>query len=95
MASHGLDGGHVYGVYIGSFFTVHLNAYEVLIHKFGDTFVFKRFVFHNVAPVTGGISNTQQDGDITGFGFFKSLFSPGKPINGVVFVLQEIRARFF
>src|SRR5438552_347371 len=52
-----LDKRHVNPVNIGAFFPVHLNVHELPVHDRGHFFVLKRFVRHDMAPVTGGIAN--------------------------------------
>jgi len=40
-----------------------------------------------MAPVAGGIANTQEDGLVFGTGFGKGFFAPWIPINRILFVL--------
>jgi hypothetical protein len=47
-----------------------------------------------VAPVAGGIANRKKYRFIFGFGFYKRFLTPGIPVDGVVFVLQQV-GRFF
>jgi hypothetical protein len=52
--------------------------------------VLKGFPFHDVAPVTGGITNGQKYGLIFLPGLLKRLICPGIPIHGIVSMLQQI-----
>src|SRR5690242_11047613 len=52
----------VYLVEIWSFLAIHFDVDEMLIHDRGGGFVFERFMCHHMTPVTGGISNRQQNG---------------------------------
>jgi hypothetical protein len=40
--------------------------------------------------VTGGIADAQEDGLILIPGFLQGFFSPRKPVNGVVGVLEKV-----
>ena len=54
-----LDKVHVNGIKIGSFFPVHLDVDEVFIHQQGNFFILKGLILHDVAPMSGRISNAQ------------------------------------
>jgi hypothetical protein len=43
-----------------------------------------------MAPVTGGVSDTEEDRFVLGERFGKGFFAPGIPIHGVVGMLEEI-----
>jgi hypothetical protein len=42
---------------IGPLFPIHLDIYKMPIHEFGNRLVFKRFFFHNVAPMAGRVTD--------------------------------------
>ena len=83
---------HIKVIHIGMLFPVHLDAYKSLIHQGGNAFVFKRFPFHHVAPVTGCISNANQQGFVFRHGTLQCLFTPGIPFHWIILVLKQIRA---
>ncbi len=62
--------------------------------KAADLFVFKRFAFHDVAPMAGRIADAQKDGFVLRARLGERFVAPRKPVHGIVRVLQEIR-RFF
>src|SRR3989304_1995022 len=66
----------------------------MLIHEGGGEFIFKRFMFHNMTPMTGSISNAQKNWLIFCSGTGKSLFSPGIPINWIMGMLEQVRRVF-
>ena len=49
---------------------------------------------HDMAPMTGGIANGQQDGPVLGAGKVEGFLAPRVPVNRIVLVLQEIGAGF-
>ena len=57
MATHGLNGFHVYLVNIGTLFSIDFNANKMGIHDLCDLLLLKRFVLHHMTPMTGGVSN--------------------------------------
>jgi hypothetical protein len=48
-----------------------------------------------MAPVAGGIADRQKYGLVAALRFGQSFGSPGPPIDWIVFVLEQIRARLF
>lgn len=48
---------HINFVHIRPFFTIHFNWNKFVIEDLRDLFTLKRFSFHHMAPVTGGIAN--------------------------------------
>ena len=87
---HGDGGLHVDLIEIRAFFTVNLDADVVTIHERGDLVVLKRFPLHDVAPMTGGIPNGQEERLIFFLGQIESFLSPGMPSHRVVGVLQQV-----
>jgi hypothetical protein len=47
-----------------------------------------------MTPVTGGITDTQQDRFVFTLGLGKCFLAPGMPVNWIVGMLQEIRTGF-
>ena len=93
-AGGGLDEHHVDAVDIGAFFAIDFDGDERAIEDFRDSFVLEGLPFHHVAPVTGGISNGEEDGFVFGAGAGEGFFAPGEPVDGVVGVLEEVGAVF-
>ena len=95
VSCHRLDSSHVNGIHVRALFAVHLNADERLVHHGGDLGILERLALHNVAPVAGGVADAEKDGQVSLAGGLKRLLAPGIPVNGVVFVLEQVKACFF
>jgi len=85
---------HVDAVNVRAFLTVNFYVYEVGVHQRGGFRVFERFVRHDMTPMTGGVSDAQEDGLIFHPGFGQRFFSPRMPVYRVVGVLEEIGGCF-
>ena len=85
-----LECGHVHLVDIGSFFAIHLDIDEVLVHQNRDIGIFERLALHYVAPVTCGVSDRQKDRTIFRPCPGKGLLSPGIPVDRIVGMLQQV-----
>ena len=90
----GDQGLHINGVDVRPFFPVHFDVDEQLVHDRGGFRRFKTFVGHDMAPVTGRITDGQQDRFIFRPCFLQRPFSPGQPMDRVVFMLQQIGTGF-
>ena len=66
---------------------------EQLVHHARGGVVLKALVRHDVAPVAGRIADREQDRLVAAFGFRQRFGPPGPPVDRVVLVLQQIRAR--
>ena len=93
LAGHGLDGVHVDGVDVGSFLAVDLHADEALVHQRGGRVVLEGLVRHDVAPVAGRVTHREQHGAVLGPRPLERLVAPRVPVDRVVRVLAEVRAR--
>jgi len=93
-AGHGDGGLHVDGVEVGAFFAVHFDVDEVFVHEGGGGGVFEGFVRHDMTPVTGGVSDAEEDGFVFGAGFCKRFFAPGVPVHRVIRVLEQVGGIF-
>ena len=91
LTGHGLRGGHVNFVDVGAFLAVHLDADEMFIQKFGHGFVLKRFAFHDVAPMAGRVTDAEKNGFVFRARLFEGFIAPGKPIDRVMLMLEEVR----
>ena len=83
---------HVHGVEVGTFLAVDLDVDEPLVHQLRNRGVLERLVLHHVAPVTGRVADREQDRLVLGARAFTRVVAPGVPVDGVVRVLEEIRA---
>ena len=93
-AGHDLHGVHVDLVEIGTLFAIHFDADEVVVHQLRDGLVFERLVLHHVTPVTGGVSDAEQDRFVFLLSTQQGFLGPGMPVHGIVCVLKQIRAGF-
>src|SRR6266446_9486912 len=85
-----LDESHVNAIHIESFFAIDFNVHKLAIHDFGGGSIFERLVRHDVAPVTGGITDREKDGFVFASRFFKRFLAPGKPFHRVIGVLKQV-----
>ena len=93
VAGEHLHGVHVDVVDVRAFLAVDLDADEVLVHHPRDVGVLERLAFHDVAPVAGGVADAEQDRLVLAPGALERLGAPRVPVDRVVGVLAEIRAR--
>ena len=92
-AGHGLDGLHVDGVDVGALLAIHLDRDEPGVELLGGLLVLEGLVRHDVAPVTCGVADRQEDGTVLGPGPGEGLLAPRVPVHRVVGVLAEIGTR--
>ena len=85
---------HVNAVDVGTFLPVHLDAHEPIIEQLGDVPILEGLALHDVTPVARAVADRQEDQLALFLGPGKSLRPPGKPIDGVVGMLEEIGAAF-
>jgi hypothetical protein len=85
-----LDESHVNAIHIGSLFTIDFNVHKLAIHDFGGGSIFEGLMRHDVAPVTGGITDREKNGFVFASRFFERLLPPGKPFHRVIGVLQQV-----
>ena len=81
-------------VQIWPFLTIHLDIDKQPIHDIGRAGVLEGFVGHDVAPVTGGITNRQQNRQITLAGDGQRFVIPGIPVDRIMGMLQQIGTGF-
>ena len=94
MAGQSLHRSHVDLIKIGPFLPVHLDADKIFVEKPGHLRVFKGFMSHDVAPVTGGIADGEKNRLVLLARQGKGLFSPREPGHRVEGMLEEIGAFF-
>ena len=83
---------HVVLVDIRPFFAIDFDGDAAAPERRRDFGIFEGFVFHDMAPVTGGVADGQENRLVGGTGGGKGLLSPGVPVDGVFGVLQQIGA---
>jgi len=94
MRAQSMDGIHVDLVDIRPLFTVDLDIDEMLVHQLSRERILKALVRHDMAPVAGGIANREEDGLVLCTGVLECGITPWIPVNGVMLVLQQVRAGF-
>ena len=94
LLAGGMESGHVDLVDVGALLTIDLDVHEKLVHDRGSFRVFEAFVGHDMAPMTGGIADGEENGLVGGFGLGERGGPPGAPMDGVVLVLKQIGAGF-
>ena len=90
---HRLHGIHVDAVEVGPFLAVDLDRDEPLVHQRGRLVILERFALHHVTPVARGVPDRQEDRHVAVARRSEGRFAPRVPVDGVVRVLQEVRAR--
>ena len=81
------------GVDVGPFFAVNFYVDEEIVHETCDGVVFEAFVRHDVAPVTCGVADTQQDRFVVSGCFCEGVRAPDLPVHRIVLVLDKVGAR--
>jgi hypothetical protein len=86
--------GHVDAIQVGTFFAIHFDVDEVLVHQRCGFRVFEGFVCHDMTPVASRIADAQKDGLVLSFGFCQGFVTPGIPVHRIIGVLEKIRGSF-
>ena len=81
-------------VEVGPLLAVHFHVDEQPVHDRGRRLILERLVRHHVAPVTGGVTDREQDRTVELLRPCDRSLAPWIPVNRVCGVLPEIRARF-
>ena len=89
-AGHYLSRIHINFIKVRPFFPIDLDANKFLVHDLRNCFVFEAFLLHHMAPVAGGVTNTEEDGLILLPGPAQRFLAPRVPIDRVVSMLQKI-----
>ena len=89
---HHLADRHVDLVDVRAFLAIDLDVDEGLVHQRGNLWVLEALVLHHMAPVAGGITDREKDRFVLLGGFVERLRAPRIPVDGVVGVLQQVRA---
>jgi hypothetical protein len=85
---HHLHKGHVHFVNVGSLFSVYFDVDEVFIHYLGNFFIFKRFVFHHMTPMTSWIAHREEYQFVLLLSFIKCLLTPWVPEINIYYILS-------
>ena len=81
---------HVGVVGVRSFLTVDLDAGVVFVHEGRHFLVLEGLVFHDVAPVAGGVAYGKEDRFVQPGRLLEGFGSPGAPVDGVAGMLQQV-----
>ena len=85
---------HVDLIDVGPLLAVDFDVDEQLVHHRGGVVVLEAFVRHDVAPVTGGVADREQDRLAGALRLGQRIRPPGPPRHRIVLVLQQIGAGF-
>ena len=93
LPGHRLGGRHVDRVDVGPLLAVDLDGDEPGVDLLGRRGVLERLVGHDVAPVAGRVADREQHGHVPAGGLLERRVRPLPPVDGIVGVLQQVRAR--
>ncbi len=93
VAGKRLRVGHVNLIDVGTLLAVHLDADVTCIERGGHVLVFEGFMFHDMAPVAGGVTDGEEDQLVLVLGLLEGFVVPFVPVDGVMRVLQQVRTR--
>jgi hypothetical protein len=72
---------------------VDLDVDEALVHEPRDRRILEGLALHDVAPVTGGVANGEEERPVLPARALEGLLAPGVPVDRIELVLEEVRAR--
>ena len=84
---------HVDLVDVGTLLAVDLDVDEQAVHHRRGRVVLEALVGHDVAPVAGGVADREQDRLVVARGLGERRLAPRAPVDRVVLVLEQVRAR--
>ena len=84
---------HVQIVEVRALFAIDLDRHETLVQDARHLRIGKRLPLHDVTPVAGRVSDRQEDRPVLFLRLLERFVAPGVPVDRVVEMLQEIRAR--
>ena len=85
---------HIHAVNVGTLFAVNFYRNEVFIQQFSCFGILKALMCHNMTPMAGAVTDTQENRLILRLCPFKCLAAPRIPVNRIVCVLKQIRTCF-
>ena len=81
---------HIDRIHIGPLLTIHFDIDEMFVHISRNCFIFKRFAFHHMTPMTGAVANADQYRFLFRTSSLECLWFPGIPVHGIVSVLEKV-----
>ena len=90
-AGHDLHSVHVDAIDIRAFLAVHFDRHEMRVHQYGNLEVLETLAFHDVTPMTGAVTNREQNRFVLEPSLLEGRLAPRKPLHGVVRVLEQVR----
>ena len=90
---HRLDGIHVDRVEVGPLLAIDLDRDEAGVQIGGRRLILERLALHDVAPVARGVADREEDRAIHLARPLRCLGPPRVPVDRVVGVLEQVRAR--
>ena len=75
-----------------SFFTVNLDGNEILVQDGGNARIGIRLFLHDMAPMTGKVTNGEKDWLVFLTSFFEGFVAPHVPIHWIVRMQEKVRA---
>ncbi len=81
-------------VEVGPLFAIDLDVHVKIVHEPRRVIVLERLVRHHVTPVACGVADRKQNRFVLLPRGFERRFVPRLPVDGIIRVLQQVRARF-
>jgi hypothetical protein len=81
---------HIGRIDVGMFFTIYFDAYEVLVHEFGGRGMFEDLSLHHMTPMTGAVSDGNDNQLVLFLGLTPRLVTPRPPMHWIVRVLAQV-----
>ena len=92
-AGHRLHRAHVQLVDVGPLLAVDLDRHVVRVEELGDRRILEGLALHHVAPVAGGVADREEDRPVELARALERFTPPWIPVDRVVSVLEQVRAR--
>ena len=83
---------HVDAIDVRPFFPVDLDRHEIPVELFGNRRALERFVLHDVAPVARRVPDRKKDRLVFVARLRERGVAPGIPVDGILGVLEQVRA---
>src|SRR5262249_3963319 len=90
MLAEMMERGHVDLINIGPLLAIDFDIDEQFVHHARRRLVLEALMRHHMTPMTGGITNREQNWFVAAFSLRQRFGSPRPPIDQVILVLQEI-----
>ena len=92
--AHQRQRGLINVVHVRPLFPVDLDIDEVFVHQRRGAVGFEAFMRHDVAPMTSGVTDRQQDRLVVAPRLIEGLRAPRPPMHGIILMLQQIGTCF-